>query len=61
MGVQWGPTSIYIRKISMHHGMVIGRIRPTSAKKGEIVHTHLGIAPYECELRFAHMVCESWG
>ena len=28
---------------------------------GKIVHTPLGIAPHECALLFAHVVCESWG
>ena len=30
-------------------------------QNGKIVHTHLGIAPCEWALRFAHVVCESCG
>ena len=30
-------------------------------QNGKIVHTHLGIAPCQLVLRFANVVCESWG
>ena len=30
-------------------------------QNGKIVHNHLGIAPGEWALRFAHVVCGSWG
>ena len=29
-------------------------------QNGKIVHTHLGVAPYEWALPFPHVVCESW-
>ena len=32
-----------------------------TCSNGNIVYTHLGIAACECALRFAHVVCESWG
>ena len=38
-----------------------GRTCTQKCQNGKIVHTHLGIAPCERALRFAHVVCESWG
>ena len=29
-------------------------------QNGKVIHTHLGVAPYEWALRFTHVVCESW-
>ena len=45
------------------HGPWHGDSRNCTHKcqNGKIVHTHLGIAPCECALRFAHVVCESCG
>ena len=30
-------------------------------RNGKIAHTHLGLAPCQGSLRFAHVVCEPWG
>ena len=38
-----------------------GRIRTHKCHNDEIVHTHLGIAPREWAIWFAHVACESWG
>ena len=45
------------------HGPWHGDSRNCNHKcqNGKVVHTRLGIAPCEWALRFAHVVCESWG